>query len=347
MLSNQKISQERFDVLLVMGIAFSKRELDVANNSAEGAKDFRDETISEKISQIFETLETENLASLQKKIQEYEALTVEEKKQWQVRILKRIKTSGARLDKDVHYTQIAEVLKREPVYIRKFVLKHLPGAMVASVNSVFESENQNNEEQSARSNGAAVHPNIENLLRQRFLSNFVVQEDLSEVKPLALLSGKNLLSLLQQLGRDEIAIVCRGIKDIENLASFLRMFDPVDAQAIVERVATLRTIEKKRIDKAESLVKEVWQSEIDPSLVVQLIGIHKLSGALACKNDLSVRYTTQKLAVDIAQKLHNRFESICQKIQNSNLLEKELAEIFASEVETAAARLLLDQMQKK
>jgi hypothetical protein len=345
MLSNQKIGQERFDVLLAMGIAFSKRASDVTNNSDETANDSKKETISESISQVFESLETENLASLRKKIEEYEALSPEEKKHWQSRILKRIKTSGARLDKDVHYTQIAEVLKGEPIYIRNFILKHLPGAMVASVNSVFDSKSSNNQTEPAR--GVAVHPNIEALLRQRFLSNFVVQEDLSEVKPLSLLSGKNLLLLLQQLGRDEIAIVCRGIKDIENLASFLRMFDPVDAQAIVERVATLRTIEKKRINKAESLVKEIWQSEINPSAIVQIIGIHKLAAALACKNDLSVRYTMQKLAVDLALKLHERVDEVCEKIQNSDVLEKELAEIFASEVETAAARLLLDQMQKK
>ena len=111
----------------------------------------------------------------------------------------------------------------------------------------------------------------------------------------------------------------------------------MDSQAILEQMANLRTVEKKRLDKAEALIKDVWAYEKDPALIVQLIGLTKLSAALSVSDEMSTRYLTQKLPINLAAKIYENIQSIAH--------EQSDCEMYQNEAETLAARILLEKIK--
>jgi hypothetical protein len=318
----QSDNQDRLDVLLAMAIAFNQQKKE---SNAE-----QDSILSEVLSDL-SALNEKDLSAAREKLGYYDALTDEEKRLWQARIIGQI-ANHHRLDKDVHHTQVAKVLSVEPDYVADYIIQRLSPEMAVEVAADLERSSF----QPALLN--SVHTDLESLLRRRFLSNFVGREDLYEVKPLAMLSGEDVLDLVQRLGRSEMAFVCRGVKDVESLAPFLRRFEPEDSQAILELMADLRTVEKKRLDKAEVLIKQAWVAEKHPTLVIQSVGLTKLAAALCDSDELTVRYTLQKMPVILAQKVKEKIEQWRKKADNT--------EIYQNEVETTAARILLDKLPR-
>ncbi|MBC7796463.1 MAG: hypothetical protein H7Z37_06300 [Pyrinomonadaceae bacterium] len=328
--------KERLEILLAITIAFNKRKAHLATSD----DDFTNS--KDELMLILSALNESDLAAITEKIEFYESLETEERQLWQARVLNRIHKNYERLDKDVHFTHIAEVLRDEPKYLQTYILQHLTQELTFDISSVLDLKIDVEKSKNQVSIGA----NLKELVRRNFLSRFVSREDLPKIKPLALLSGNELLYLLQQLGRNEIAFVCRGIKEIENLAPFLRQFETADAQAIVAQMSNLRSIEKIRVDIAELLVKEAWQTESDQTLVVQLIGLYKLAAALVSVDTMNLRYTTQKMPVNLAAKLAKRLEFIAEKPLDSDVVTDEINEINASEVETVAAQILLERVKE-
>jgi hypothetical protein len=322
--ASQIANQDRLEVLLAMAIAY---------NQSKAVEETENEQLSEQIIGILSALSDHDLQAAREKLKYYEALTTEEKRVWQARVLSRVKNRNLTLDKDVHYTQIAQFIHSEPEYIGNFILQRLSPEIADNVAVILERKLE------SIGQPKSVNSNLENLVRRRFLSNFVARENLFEVKPLSLIAGSDFLEFIQRLGQDEIAIVCRGVKDVESLAPFLRRFDPADSQAILEQMANLRTIEKKRLEKAESLVKNAWAHEKDPALIVQLIGLEKLAAALSGFDPLTARYLIQKLPLNLATK-------ISDNIQTTERSQSDI-EMYGNEAETLAARILLEKMKIK
>ncbi len=318
----QIVNQNRLEVLLAMAIAF---------NHSKNSEEIADKPFSEQIIATLSALGDNDLSAVREKLEYYDALTDEEKRLWQARIISRVKNRSLTLDKDVHYTQIAEFLRSEPDYIGDFILQRLSPEISENVALILERK--------LGTNGQAknVDPGVENLVRRRFISNFVSRENLFEVKPLSLIAGGDFLEYIQRLGQDEIAIVCRGVKDVENLAPFLRRFDPADSQAILEQMATLRTVEKKRLEKAETLAKNAWANEKDPALIVQLIGLEKLAAALSGFDTMTARYIIQKLPANLAAKINDNIQTTERSLED--------VEMYGNEAETLAARILLEKMK--
>lgn len=323
--SRELINQERLEVLLAMTIAsLGQQRNEKVTAEATPAN------LAEQILSKLSALNSDDLAAVREKIGYHDALTDEEKHLWQARTLGQISNRNARLDADVHHTQIAEVLTSEPSYISDYIMQRLPPNISLEIATDLHLENF---ELAPLKN---VNADLESLLRRRFLSNFVSREDLYELKPLAMLSGEDLLDLVQRLGRIEMAFVCRSVKDVENLAPFLRRFEPEDSQAILELMADLRTVEQTRLDKAESLIKEAWAAEKHPTLIIQSVGLTKLAAALCQSEEMSVRYTLQKMPVVLAVKVLDKI---------ARWRERELdSSVYQSEVETVSARILLDKM---
>ncbi|MEP6923851.1 MAG: hypothetical protein ABI954_05270 [Pyrinomonadaceae bacterium] len=319
--SSQIANQDRLEVLLAMAIAFNQTKKAEASES---------DSAPEQITDILSALNMDDLRAIREKLEYYDVLTDEEKRLWQLRVLNRVKNRKLTLDKDVHYTQIAEFLRTEPVYIGDFILQRLSPEMAENVAVILERKPIVNVPPKS------VNADLENLVRRRFLSNFTARESLFEIKPLLLIAGDDLLEFIQRLGQNEIAFVCRGVKDVESLAPFLRRFDPEDSQEILEQMARLRTVEKKRVDKAESLVKGVWANEKDPALIVQLIGLEILAAALSNFDKIAARFLIQKLPSNLAAKINEKIESRNQSD----------VEMYENEAETLAARILLEKMEK-
>lgn len=325
--SEQAAAQERLEILLAMALTFNRQpETDSAANSESTAAAT---SILEQVSAVLSALNDADLTEIRAKVGFYENLDETEKRQWQARVLSRVNNQNLRLDKDVHYTQVAEVLRSEPDYICGFILGNLSEEMRQNIIVSLDFPAH------GFAAKAFVNHNLEQLLRRRFLTSFVTREDLSELKPLAMLSGGDILKLLQQIGRSEIALVCRGIKEVENLAPFLRQFPAPDAKIIVEEMIKLRSVERRRIDKAETLVHEAWQTETDSTLVVQQIGLRKLAAAFAFADDSEIRFTLQKLPLNLSKKL--------QKMFADDVNEPDFVRAAEAEVETTAARILLEK----
>ena len=322
------------EILLAMALTFNRQpEAELSTGDIEPNEPNETEpaaaSILEQVSSVLSALNDADLTEIREKIGLYENLDEAEKRQWQARVLSRVNNQNLRLDKDVHYTQVAEVLRPEPNYICGFILGNLSEEMRQNIVSNLDFPARGFETK------AFVNNNLEQLLRRRFLTRFVTREELSELKPLAMLSGSDILKMLQQLGRSEIALVCRGIKEIENLAPFLRQFPAQDAQIIVEEMVKLRSVERRRIDKAETLVHEAWQSETDSTLVVQQIGLRKLAAAFAFSDDCEIRFTLQKLPFNLSEKL--------RKMLADDVNEPDFVRAAEAEVEAVAARILLEK----
>lgn len=321
--TSQIANQDRLEVLLAMAVALYQTKNPEFSES---------ESVQEPIAEMLSALSADDLRAAREKLEYYDALTAEEKRLWQARVLNRVKNRKLTIDKDVHYTQIADFLSSEPNYIGDFILHKLSPEMAANVALILDRKLIPND---ASKN---IDANLENLVRRRFLSNFAARENLFEMKPLLLIASGDLLEFIQRLGQNEIAFVCRGVKEVESLAPFLRRFDPLDSQAILEQMASLRSVKKMRVDKAESLVKQVWANEKDPALIVQLIGLVKLAAALSGLDKTSARYLTQKLPINLAVKIN----------QNLRMIDYDQSdfEIYENEAETLASRILLEKMEQ-
>lgn len=331
---------ERLEVLLAMAItSLLAQDLKNQQNGENEEEDSAEESsLSERVALNLRSLQEEDLRAVRQKIEFYESLSDEEKRIWHSRTLNRVGAHRVRLDKDIHFTQIAEVLRNEPDYLKRMVLSRLSKKLAEDVADTLQMERTEN------LIPRDVDENVEQLLRRRFLANFTSRDEIYDLKPLATLSATATLELLQKLGRNEIAIVCRSIKEVERLAPFLRRFEKSDAQAIVEQVAQLKSVERKRIHQAEKIVMEAWHSETDAVLIVQLVGIYKLSVALTKMTDDTVNYILQKLPLSLANDLRARMEYVRA---DKDASVKDFAEIAESETETLAAQILLDEVRQR
>lgn len=323
---NKKFArQERLEILLAMTVAALMRKKIEASENAE-----QNIVNAAEILTNLSALQDEDMATMREKIGYYDALTDEEKRLWQTRILNKISNRSLRLDADVHHTQIAEVLAAEPDYLSDYIMQRLPPDITLEIAADLQLENF------VLTPLKNINSELESLLRRRFLNNFVNREDLYELKPLAMLNREDVLDLVQRLGRIEMAFVCRSVKDVENLAPFLRRFEPEDSQAILELMADLRTVEQVRLDKAEQLIKQAWAAEKHPTLIIQSVGLNKLAAALCGSDEITVRYTLQKMPVVLAVKVSDKIARWRERDFDT--------EVYQSEVETVSARILLDKM---
>jgi hypothetical protein len=341
--------QERIETLLALGIAFGAK-LKSATTEAESNEQLEPFN-SNKILGFFSSLPESDRNLIAEKLRLFESLTEEEREIWETNALGRVVRKSTWLDKDVHYTQIAEVLRHEPEIVQHIVLEHLPETLVESVATslgILHLLPEHDATELTHQTGPlpvvqdTPEETVLDVIRQSFLSSFVSRHELFYARPLEHLSGTDLLRLIQTLGIREVAIACRAIGDIESLAPFLRRFEANEAQAIVEEMSNLKTLEKTRVEKAELLLQETWSPVIGSTAILDKIGLFKLSQVLAASEPKMRRYTTQKLPVTIENK-------ICDIIgQTQHILpETEWSKLCESEVETIAAQIMLDNLQGK
>jgi hypothetical protein len=220
-------------------------------------------------------------------------------------LLTRLKNRWGRLDENVHSAQIVAKLNDEPERLRQIAL----GMREARNRYLTES------------------------LRRRFLADFVAAEDLTEIDETSDLTSAEIEVLIRKLGQKEIAVVCCGVGEVESLAPFLRRFPPADSQAILEEMARLEKIEKRRLIAAEKFVKNAWTTADDANLIVQIVGLQKLSAALP--NETARRFAAQKLAPEISEQMPLQIE-----------IDNFAAEIYRAETRRLISEIRLRNEQK-
>jgi hypothetical protein len=135
------------------------------------------------------------------------------------------------------------------------------------------------------------------LVKDRFLSNFLALEDLSEPDELDKFSVDRAENFIRHLGLREIAIACRGINSKETLAAFLNRFDEEDAREIALYITELDKIRPFWVAQADELVRKSWNEDLAPSKVVKKIGFKLLAAAYIFRDQANCDYAAQKLSV--------------------------------------------------
>jgi hypothetical protein len=343
------VSQERLEILLALAIAFSEKETLVTNNNEKNSTEPIVSKICESAKSILNSLPKNDFEKIVNKMTHYQNWSNQEQNSWKFRLLQRIQDRSYWLDKNIHHTHLGKVLKDEPTHIQLFILGHLPADLshpIAVSLGIFQQLQETVKPQKTQK--SAKKQNLPNdeltmIVRQKFLSNFIAFEDIFVPRPLDYLSGDEILNIIYKLGVNEIAFACCGIKEIENLATFLRRFSEYTSQLIVDKLAKFNKIEEKRVNLAEQIIQEWWEkANNNTSALVGLIGFHKLARSMVLADSQQVIYLRQKLSIDLAEQFDDEYQTSLNKFNNSDEKEQVWVGISIYELEEIANQLFLE-----
>ncbi|HEX8474469.1 MAG TPA: hypothetical protein VF666_10580 [Pyrinomonadaceae bacterium] len=317
---------KRTDILLTLALAF---------DDAGATEERGDGSILASPSVLSTLGEAERLA-VERRAAWYAKLPYDKQAQWLAHVLGRVRPHPSPLDENVHHSHVVEILRHEPPRIQELILRHLPPTLAASCAQALLA-NAGTSGQTTSTTDAdeqtALAPEVMDVVRRTFLSNFVSLNELANPRHLDALSGVEVARLIHLLGVRETAIACRGIKRAEAVGSFLRRFPAEDARAIATHIATLISVEPQRVAIAERLVHEALSAEPEPSAMLNRLGIRLLAISLDSDDETQLRYTAQKLPLEVARALAEMVGAEGARV------EREWRQIVVREAEAVAVSL--------
>lgn len=247
---------------------------------------------------------------------------------WHERLRRRGRTR--RLDPNVHAEQIAYVLEEEPPAVRMIIESHLPDEMAKKVAIILQSTSLHS---FVKSKGIGTRLNLDpamiEIVRSRFLANFVAFEDLFRPSEIEKFTTRELGNFLWKLGLREIGFLCRGISRKENLAGFLKQFEEEIAKEIGNFISSAGQVSHERVRVAEERAKRVFPFESGDANRVRGMGMEIFSEILSRKPDAIVRYNLQKLPLTIADRLSERITDLKTRLpdKHANAVADEIEEL--------------------
>lgn len=338
----------RLVTLMALAVAFAE--------PADAGGDTDTEAVAPAALPSFAEFGAEDRQQLQRLATAYAAALPEEQARWLTQTIGKVQTESRkeadRLDEHIHPSHIIEVLREEPLYMQSFVVGHLPrvcaepvavalGVPLANLNAntgrlsagdpalsgkAPGREGQLRRRQTEQDTAIAV-------VRRRFLSRFVTLHALDTVTYLDMLSGRALAQLVRLLGARETAVACRSVEAVETISLFLRRFATEDACAIATHMATLTDVTPQRLGFAERAVQTAMSGDMEGAAMLDHIGLSLLAIALAHRDPAAVRYTLQKLPLEVVRQLEGWLR------RGEDLCEPEIAPAIINDIETLAARL--------
>lgn len=280
--------EEKADALIALTIVFERRFPSRAETAAG-------RSLPDIVGESLRAISFSRREKLIKRASEVESLSDIQRQQWLGRWVDNVRRRGrsTKLDHHIDPGHIARVLKIEPVAIRRSILDYLPAELSHEVYRLLGTIST----ESPVTDGSLteVPEEIVEVVKERFLANFVSVESLCETNALDELSTPQLRQLIRLLGLREIAIACRGIRSKEKIAAFLCRFAEEDAKAIATYLANLDHVEPIWVSIADRMVQRVWKRRLRPHQIVHKIGLELLACAFADRNGTAARYTAQKL----------------------------------------------------
>jgi flagellar motor switch protein FliG len=328
--SNETI--ERVDTLIALGITFWGDEFQ-SSDSNKAADDELVNRISNSTSLSASVIE--------QRYKWYKTLPAETQQRWLIYTLSQARESNrkkfAYIDKNIHPSNIARALIKEPRRIQALILSGLPRSLVESVFPLIKDA-----ELSIAGDSSSVDvyksyssdlpiAEIKKIVTSSFLSQFTSASNIRNPTDLDLLSTAEIAEVVKILGVRETAIACRAIPVVESVASFLRRFSTEDAQAIIKHISALTSIEPERVLFSEDVVRAAINVEPErPKALLNYVGLSVLSVALNSIDEIRARYTKQKLPYEVIDLL--------RKI-NMESVDHVLALSIVRDVETIATTL--------
>ena len=284
----KRISQtENLDVLLTLALAFEN--MLVESNP---------KTVVQLAKTSFGALSPDKLSALQARAAFVDKLPNEQRNLWREICLEKLLRRGKsiRLDENINPVHIVSNLSREPPAIQKIILRNLPTDLSQRIAQYLEIKFEPEIEKSE-----PINPEIADLIRAEFLSNFVSPEDLYEPSELDSLSVAELAKFIHHLGLREVAIASRGISSKETLAAFLNGFATDDTREIVRYLTELENIKSFWVAQADEMVRNNWEQEANPEKTLQKIGFKLLAIAFVERDETARKYTIQKFSTKDSQ----------------------------------------------
>ena len=301
----------------------------------------------ETFSPLFEYLTESEAEALRRISADYKNKTEAEKTVWRKQILDKIGTDEQLIDKEVHSSHIHDALQKEIPAIQKIISKSLPPSYKSPVDT-FTGERKKISDspelkttqdlQEAEKALKKLTFSLEKTIRRTFAKQFVALRNLPKPTAFDRLSGTQLARLIRLSGIREVALACVRIEAVEAVAAFLRRFPAEDARAIATQINNLRKTPESRLAFAEHLVQTTIEIESEPSAMLDLLGIWLVGIFLCDSTETRVRYTNQKLPLEIVTKLP---EIIDRQYQNT---PEDMQKKISSEIEHLAETIAQAEM---
>jgi hypothetical protein len=323
------------DLLLALSLVFGEAE-------AEDGPDGRGAVPRQS---LFSSLDAPRRQAVARRAEWQSRLPPPKQGEWLAFVLSRARAEdrSARFDEHIHPSHVVEALRAEPPRVRALVTHHLPPTLASAVTAELGGD-------ASDTPGGELHepaPEVVDIVRREFLSRFVSPADLTPT-PLELLTGAELARLVRLLGVRETAVACRGIEEVEAVASFLRRFAPEDARAIATHLRTLSEVDARRVAFAEQVVREALLGEPEPGAMLDRAGLRLLAITLAGDaNRLRLRYTAQKLPFEAARWLEEAAAAVAADADSRNSPTRELLRAVARDTELVAAGLHRGRRKQK
>lgn len=281
--------EERADALIALSIVFDRQSL-------QGSVAATERPLADIVSTWLRSLNPRRLETLERRTARIESFSDLERQRWLGRWIDNIRRRdhSTKLDQNVNTEHIAEFLRNEPSPICQSILSYLPpdvGHEVELRLGPNVSANTNDEV------SKELSPEILEVVKRRFLDNFVQIESIGDVLEIDELSVEQLRQFIRALGLREIAVACRGIESKEKVAAFLCRFAEDDAKTIAKYLSSLDQVEAIWVSIADRTVQRLWNRRLRPQLILHKIGLELLACAFAERSDTALRYTAQKLSL--------------------------------------------------
>lgn len=264
-------------------------------SSTENIRDTAENDFSDEFFAAFKThLPAPQLETLDRMRADYRKKSEAEKKKWQSRVASSVGSDELFLDPHIHRSHIDDALRGETAAVAEIVHAGMPP----------DSRNRANQKRDAADRGKSPRrDSLEKHVRRTFAAQFVARRNLSAPTAFDNLSGAHLARLIRVAGVQEVASACVRIDAVEAVASFLRRFSAEDARAIAAQLSALPPTSSERLLFAENLVQAALELELKPSAMLDLLGLWLIGIALCAAPPERVRYTEQKLPLEVEPKL--------------------------------------------
>ncbi len=322
---NSLLFDERADALIALAIVFEGRFPD--ERTEPGLP------LSDNVRRSFDAFDESRLKPLLSRSAKIALLSDSKRKEWLGRWIDNIRRRGraVKLDPNVHPEQVAKILRKEPHAIRRHIFDSLPPELRDEAAFLLHDDEDIHDTSSEYS--SAIPPDeIIELVKDRFLSNFVQTESIHDADSIDQLSSTDLPEFIHQLGLREIAVACRGINSKEALASFFCRFAEDDAKAIAIYLSTMEKVDSAWVASADGLVKRAWNRRLRTRQILHMIGLELLASAFAQRTDTAIRNTAQKLpyrdSVRWGKMISAWRERLADGDERSNTIERKRAKMI-------------------
>lgn len=269
------------------------------------------ENKSAELPPLFALLTKAEIDKLNDLLANYGEKSPVEKENWEKEIKSFIGTDRRFFDEYLHWSHIEESLKSETPSVKKIIYDGL-----SEDYKVHLKNRLGIDEELLEANDKPLKKEkrlVFQAVQEAFGKQFVFLGDLPKPTAFDKLNGAQTVRLIRLAGIREVAFACASIEAVETLAAFLKRFPAEAARAIATQLNSLPKTSGERLAFAESLVRQAFELEPQPTAMLDLLGIWLIGIRLCESSEKRIAYAQQKLPKEFAPELTEIIDKQCRK----------------------------------